>query len=90
MVETDGVSVLNAVMVTSEEYREDSNGEPIVFCLRSGFAGTILAGLFDSSPSHFCAYSFHRNVAQQQSDPYVNGVASLCLDRNLHHGQTVA
>jgi uncharacterized membrane protein YhaH (DUF805 family) len=46
----------------SEQTSVDGNGEPIVFYPRSGFAGAILAGFFDSSPGNFSAYSFHTSL----------------------------
>jgi transposase-like protein len=58
-------SAVNTIVVTSwsEECRGTANGEPSVFYPRPGFAGTILASLFESFPSNFCTYSFHRNIS---------------------------
>jgi len=82
MANPEATSALNTVMMSprSEERREDGNGESIVFYPRSGFAGTVLAGLFDSSPGDFWAY-FYRNINQQESGPYLDCIGPL---KRLH------
>jgi len=67
--ESEVTSALNTVMMSprSQERREDGNDEPVVLYPRSDFAGTVLAGLFDSSPGNFWAYFYYRNINQQQS-----------------------
>jgi hypothetical protein len=91
MANPEATSALNTVMMSpwSEERREDGNGESIVFYPRSGFAGTVLAGLFDSSPGDFWAY-FYRNINQQESGPYLDCIGlyawiAICITvKRLH------
>jgi Protein of unknown function (DUF805) len=82
MANPEATSALNTVMMSpwSEDRREDGNGESIVFYPRLGFAGAVLAGLFDSSPGDFWAY-FYRNINQQESGPYLDCIGPL---KRLH------
>jgi len=42
------MSGIIVVTSRSEEFWEDGNGEPVVFDPGAGFAGNILAGLFET------------------------------------------
>jgi len=61
----------------------------LLFSIYGRFRGTVLAGLFDSSPGNFWADFYYRNINQQESSPNPDCVGPLCLDRNLHHRETV-